>query len=116
MGLVYQASDLLKLQKLKDLILEPGDILITNSTSSSGLNGPGITGHAGIVNPDGKTFTSIRGTGYTAESKSIKWWFSNYPKTKVVRYKMLLKQKRPRLTHIKIMGVKKENIQRKATE
>lgn len=59
---------------------EPGDIMVTSSTSSSGL-----TGHAGIVLPDGANIVHIAGPGYHPDKISISSWLNAYPKTKVVR-------------------------------
>jgi len=61
---------------------KPGDILITKSSSSYGL-----TGHSGIVLPDGKTVLHIQGPGKYATKLTIGQWLSStkYPKTKVVR-------------------------------
>lgn len=59
----------------------PGDMLVTNSTISSGL-----TGHAGIVVDCQGYVASIKGPGHNPKLMSISSWFSEYPKEKVVRY------------------------------
>lgn len=59
-----------------------GDVLVTTSTSSKGL-----TGHAGIVHPNGKDIIHIAGPGYKPSVISIKSWLSQYKSTKVVRHK-----------------------------
>lgn len=56
-----------------------GDILVTRSTSSSGL-----LGHTGIV-IDAGYVVHIRGTGYHPAKISLASWFSSYPSTRVVR-------------------------------
>ncbi|WP_152559168.1 hypothetical protein [Tumebacillus flagellatus] len=60
---------------------KPGDILVTNSTSSSGL-----TGHAGIVVDYSGNVVSIAGSGYHPTKYSVSTWFSSYPHEKIVRH------------------------------
>ncbi|MFK2827093.1 YiiX/YebB-like N1pC/P60 family cysteine hydrolase [Bacillus sp. B190/17] len=68
--------------KVKGFDFKPGDILVTSSTQG----GSGVTGHAGIVLPDGKNIAHIRTKGATATSISISEWINTaYPKTVVVR-------------------------------
>lgn len=57
-----------------------GDILVTKSTSSSGL-----VGHSAIILRDGKSVLHIQAPGYTPTVIPIATWFSKYPSTKVVR-------------------------------
>lgn len=57
-----------------------GDIMVTSTTTAKGL-----TGHAGIVLPDGGSVLHIAGYGCTAKKISINDWFNLYPQTKVVR-------------------------------
>lgn len=64
----------------------PGDILITKSTLANGL-----TGHAGIVHPDGKNVIHIAGPGEKPNIISISSWLREYPSTKVIRYKYKVK-------------------------
>ncbi len=58
-----------------------GDVLVTTSTSAKGL-----TGHAGIVHPNGKDVIHIAGPGYNPSVISIQSWLSQYKSTKVVRH------------------------------
>ncbi|MEC0372318.1 hypothetical protein [Paenibacillus chibensis] len=62
------------------IVASPGDILITNNTSSSGL-----TGHAGIVNSN-LSVSTIDGYGQHPTTKSLTTWFNSNPNTVVVRY------------------------------
>lgn len=64
----------------------PGDILITKSTIVKGL-----TGHAGIVHPDGKSVIHIAGPGEKANVIPISQWLNRYSSTKVIRYKYKLR-------------------------
>lgn len=64
----------------------PGDILITKSTFANGL-----TGHAGIVHPDGKNVIHIAGKGEKADVIPISQWLAKYSSTKVVRHKYKLR-------------------------
>lgn len=62
------------------IVASPGDILVTNNTSSSGL-----TGHAGIVNSN-LTVSTIDGYGLHPTTHSLTTWFNSNPNTVVVRY------------------------------
>ncbi|KPC98935.1 hypothetical protein LR69_02907 [Geobacillus sp. BCO2] len=64
------------------VVIKPGDVLITNNTSSYG-----VTGHAGIVIDAYGTVVSIRGSGYHPRTWGIDEWFAEYPNEKVVRYR-----------------------------
>ena len=59
----------------------PGDILITKTTFANGL-----TGHAGIVHPNGKDVIHIEGPGKKPNVIPISSWLSKYRSTKVVRH------------------------------
>ena len=60
--------------------VRPGDIMVSNSTSSSGF-----TGHAGIVVDYSGSVVSIAGYGSYPAKYSLSTWFSRYPNEKVVR-------------------------------
>lgn len=62
------------------VVASPGDILVTNNTSSYGL-----TGHAGIVNSD-LTVSTIDGPGLHPTTHSLQTWFNSNPNTVVIRY------------------------------
>ena len=70
------------------IIAKAGDILVTNSTSSSGFSG-----HAGIVTSNGIMFSSIANTKANPRNLSLKDWFSKYKNTKVVRINSSTKAK-----------------------
>lgn len=69
--------------------VKPGDMLVTNQTSSAGL-----TGHAGIVT-DNYTVVHIGGYGEHPEEISISKFYKRYKsKVKVIRYKSSVKAKK----------------------
>lgn len=65
---------------VKGFNFKAGDILVTSDTISDG-----ITGHAGIVAPDGKHVIHVAGKGKTSEKILISTWLSNYDDTEVIR-------------------------------
>ena len=65
---------------IKGFNFQAGDIMVTKTTMAKG-----ITGHAGIVLPDGSNIVHIAGPNCHASKISIKQWLNNYPQTKVVR-------------------------------
>lgn len=65
---------------IKGFNFQAGDIVVTKSTLAKGL-----TGHAGIVLPDGSNIVHIAGPNTHAVEISISRWLNDYPETKVVR-------------------------------
>lgn len=59
----------------------PGDIMVSDSTSSYGL-----TGHAGIVIDYNGTVVSIAGKGYHPQKYTMSTWWGLYPDEKIVRH------------------------------
>ncbi|MBT2284125.1 hypothetical protein J7E78_11305 [Paenibacillus polymyxa] len=62
-------------------VIRPGDVIITNNTSSNGL-----TGHAGIVIDPGGTIVTIPGYFNKMIRQSVDSWMSSNPNTKIYRY------------------------------
>lgn len=69
-------------------IAQAGDVLYTPSTQCKDDSDicKGISGHVGIVNPSKGSVTHTAGKGKKPEVISLSQWFSNYPKTVVVRH------------------------------
>ncbi|WP_083607089.1 MULTISPECIES: YiiX/YebB-like N1pC/P60 family cysteine hydrolase [Paenibacillus] len=65
-----------------NVAIQAGDILVTNSTGSSGF---GYTGHAGILIDNG-TIVSIEGYNKPLIRQPITDWYTKYANTKVLRY------------------------------